>query len=107
MISQIGNNSLQEGRPWSRLPAFSEQWIDTIRGSADYFGLNYYSSRYVKLWDKPTGINPSYFRDSNLREAISPKWKNSSIFYSVPKGLGDLLRYHYYFLMHSEIESCQ
>lgn len=93
MISKINDNSKQEGHPWSRLPRFSRQWIDTIRGSADFFGLNYYSSRYVKLWDKPIGKIPSYFRDSNLRESVSPKWKHSSTFYSVPEGLGDILRY--------------
>lgn len=93
MISQICNNSVREGRSWSRLPTFSKHWIDTIRGSADFFGLNYYSSRYVKRWDKQTGRNPSYFRDRNYREIISADWKRSSVFYSVANGLGDMLRY--------------
>lgn len=92
MISQINNNSIEEGRPWSRLPTYSKEWIDKIRGSANFLGLNYYSSRFVKAWDKPSGLNPSYYRDRNLREIISPKWKHSSVFYSVPQGLGDILR---------------
>lgn len=102
MINQIANNSMKEGRAWSRLPTFSIEWIDKIRGSADFFGLNYYSSRYVKLWDKPTGINPSYFRDRNFREIISPEWKHSSIFYSVPDGLGGILRYVICFLLYCQ-----
>lgn len=94
MISQIGNNSVEEGRPWSRLPTFSREWIDKIRGSADFLGFNYYSSRYVKQWDGPKGLKPSYYRDRNLRDMISPEWKQSHGFYLVPQGLGDILRYY-------------
>lgn len=94
MIARIGNNSMQEGRPWSRLPTFSQQWIDTIRGSADFFALNYYTSRVVEKPDKPSGENPSFKRDMNIKEISKPEWKPSVCdeFYSVPHGLGDLLR---------------
>lgn len=93
MISQIARNSMMEGRRSSRLPTFSKEWIDKIRSSADFFGFNYYSSRYVKTLDKPAGPNPSYFRDRNITRTVSPEWKNSSGFYSVPKGCRDILRY--------------
>lgn len=93
MISQIGNNSAREGLSWSRLPTFSKEWIDKIRGSADFFGLNYYSSRYVETLNEPAGLVPSYHGDRNLREIVSPTWTNSFGFYSVPQGCGDMLRY--------------
>lgn len=39
MISKVANNSMQEGRAWSRLPTFTKEWIDKIRGSADFLGI--------------------------------------------------------------------
>lgn len=39
MISKVANNSMKEGRTSSRLPTFSKEWIDKIRGSADFLGI--------------------------------------------------------------------
>lgn len=94
MISQIAKNSEQEGRLWSRLPKFSDNWIETIRGSSDFFGLNYYTSRYVEIPMKPIGDNPSISRDRMYERVVKPEWiqSGSEWLYSVPKGLGDILR---------------
>lgn len=94
MITQIASNSIREGRAWSRLPTLSPYWIERIRGSADFLGLNYYTSRYVKLQDKPIGENPSWERDSKLATYVLPDWKKaqSNWLYMVPEGLGDILR---------------
>lgn len=95
MITQIASNSIREGRSWSRLPTFSKQWINLIRGSADFFGLNYYTSRYVEMSKEATGLNPSYVNDVHLTATVKPEWKHSASawFYSVPTGLGDILRF--------------
>lgn len=95
MREQIDGNSIREGRNHSRLPLFSDHWIEQIRGSADFLGLNYYTSRYVELLKTPTGVNPSYDRDTMLNQTVKPEWKSANIFflYSVPAGLGDLLRF--------------
>lgn len=94
MISRIANNSRREGRSSSRLPTFSKEWIDAIRGSADFLGFNYYTSRFVEKQEKPVGENPSYERDVDVKEIIDPKWKPSAwdSHYSVPEGMGDTLR---------------
>lgn len=97
MINDIAVNSMREGRPWSRLPTFSDEWINLIRGSADFFGLNYYTSLIVETPVHPdsVGESPSYERDRNLIIKIDPNWKPSASnwIYYVPQGLGDLLRY--------------
>lgn len=95
MIDRIAKNSKEEGCSWSRLPILSEEWIDEIRGSADFLGLNYYSSRVVGVPRSPVGQNPSYERDRNIKELIKPEWKPSinEWLFSVPEGLGDFLRY--------------
>lgn len=94
MITQIASNSIREGRSWSRLPVFSEKWIEMIRGSSDFFGLNYYTSRMIETVSTAELANPSYQRDMNLKQSIKPEWKPSasSWLYSVPEGLGDILR---------------
>lgn len=94
MITQIGKNSEKEGRLWSRLPEFSNDWIEKIRGSSDFFGLNYYTSRYVKISIEPIGDNPSIIRDRMYERVIKPEWIQSASgwLYSVPQGLGDILR---------------
>lgn len=94
MIARIANNSKEEGRLWSRLPTFSEYWIKKIRGSSDFFGLNYYTSRFIREPVEPIGDNPSVVRDRMIERLIKPEWIQgaSKWLYSVPKGLGDILR---------------
>lgn len=95
MISQLANNSKQENRRWSRLPEFTEEWQNRIKGSADFLGLNYYSSRYVESISVPEGPDPSHYRDEMLRFSVDQEWKRakSEWLYNVPKGLRGLLRY--------------
>lgn len=94
MVTQIANNSIKEGRLRSRLPTFSAEWKAKIRGSADFFGLNYYTSRFIELPLEPIGANPSIERDRIYEWKIKPEWKQaeSEWLYSVPEGLGDVLR---------------
>lgn len=96
MVQQIANNSLHEGRSRSRLPIFSENWIAKIRGSADFLGLNYYTSRVVDMNGYETiGQNPSIQRDRMYQRKIKNEWRHghSDWLYSVPNGLGDILRW--------------
>lgn len=94
MIEIIANNSKSEGRTRSRLPTFSPFWIEQIRGSADFFGINYYTSRYVEASQKPTGPNPSINRDRSYERIVKPEWVPSASewLFSVPEGLRDILR---------------
>lgn len=80
---------------------FSDRWVETIRGSADFLGYNYYTSRFVKLAEGPVGPSPSYQRDRGMIEIIKPEWKASASdwLFSVPQGLGDMLRFYYYFII--------
>uniref|UniRef100_A0A2S2Q6R5 Myrosinase 1 n=1 Tax=Sipha flava TaxID=143950 RepID=A0A2S2Q6R5_9HEMI len=47
MKEWVNKKCLKEGRPWSILPTFSDDEIKMIKGSTDFFSLNYYSSRWV------------------------------------------------------------
>ena len=45
--NQIRAKSLAAGLPQSRLPVFTAQELVDLKGSADFFGLNFYTSEYV------------------------------------------------------------
>lgn len=95
MISRIANNSISEGRSVSRLPKFSDEWIEKIRGSSDFLALNYYTSRFIKTALEPAGDDPSFEQDGGFVLTKIPKSVKAASpeLTSVPEGLGDLLRY--------------
>lgn len=47
MIDRIANRSAREGFRRSRLPTFTSEEVNFIKGTSDYFGLNHYSSDMV------------------------------------------------------------
>lgn len=95
MIDEINERSEKEERPWSRLPEMSDELKKFIRGSADFLGFNYYSSRYAQLntstYDPSS--SPTIYDDARIVTSIDPKWKRakSTWLYSVPQGLHDAL----------------
>ncbi|XP_023289585.1 myrosinase 1-like, partial [Orussus abietinus] len=87
----LANKSEEGGFTKSRLPVFSQEWIDSIRGSADFLGMNYYTAHLVEFGT--TGPDPSYYRDQGVTESFDPSWKPtaSNWLYQVPQSLGDSL----------------
>lgn len=96
MIDEIGAKSRLEGRAVSRLPQMNDEVKTFLRGSSDFFGLNYYTSRLLDVERKQnlTG-SPAWYKDSRNRIFVDPSWKQakSSWLYSVPEGLRDLLKW--------------
>lgn len=95
MIDIVNSNSEKEGRTWSRLPEFTPEEIVYVRGTADFFGLNYYTSNFATpAADPSVWPNPSYYKDVNsdvtqdesLPVATSP-WLRSA-----PNGLRAMLK---------------
>ncbi|XP_055910682.1 myrosinase 1-like, partial [Eupeodes corollae] len=95
LVDDIGKNSLAEGRSVSRLPHLDAYWKAYIRGSFDFLGLNYYTSRYVERPSKPLGENPSMLRDYDIEETSDPNWLQgkSNWLYCVPTGFEGLLKW--------------
>ncbi|XP_001650404.2 myrosinase 1 [Aedes aegypti] len=97
MIEDIEDHSLREGRSLSRLPEFSEEMKQYVRGTADFFGYNYYSSRLVTLDKQEYDIEtpPSVDKDAGLVYSVDPSWKRakSSWLYVVPEGLRGMLNW--------------
>lgn len=93
MKEKIAARSKEQGFPVSRLPNLSEEEIDYIHGTADFFGLNTYSTYAVynngSLADtSETGYNvllgrytvPSFADDLNISMTTKPEYKPSFFF---------------------------
>lgn len=97
MEKEIAEHSQQEGRTMSRLPSMTAATKAFVRGSADFLGYNYYSSRLVQLDPHPYNLSttPSIEKDSKLLLSVDPSWKRakSSWLYVVPEGLRGVLNW--------------
>ncbi|XP_019545090.3 myrosinase 1 [Aedes albopictus] len=97
MIEAIQDHSMREGRSMSRLPEFSEEMKEYVRGTANFFAYNYYSSRLVALNTKEYDVKPppSVDKDAGLVYSVDPSWKRakSSWLYVVPEGLRGMLNW--------------
>lgn len=86
VIDRIANRSYAEGFRRSRLPAFTVEEVNMLRGSADYLGLNHYSSSDAHYTDEVDIGEPSYYNDlgtlstSRSRVRIAPLCNNHSTF---------------------------
>ncbi|KAJ6804216.1 beta-glucosidase 12-like [Iris pallida] len=82
-----------------RLPKFTEQQSNLIKGSFDFIGLNYYSTSYVYSLPIDNTVNKSYNTDSYTTQTalrngipIGPK-PGTEWIYVYPQGIQDLLLY--------------
>lgn len=99
MEDAVTNNSLNEGFTVSRLPTIDEEQKELIRGTSDYFFLNYYSSAYAEPANTTTDLNwptPSFQRDAYVFNTQDNSWPVSASPWlrSIPKGLRALLKYN-------------
>uniref|UniRef100_A0A182XDX5 Beta-glucosidase n=1 Tax=Anopheles quadriannulatus TaxID=34691 RepID=A0A182XDX5_ANOQN len=97
MVDEIGNNSALERRSHSRLPSFTSAERLLVRGSADFFAYNYYSSRLVDLdrAEYNTAEPPAWRRDARILQSVDPGWSRakSTWLYVVPEGLRGVLNW--------------
>lgn len=60
----------------SRLPEFTEEQSKILKGSTDFIGLNYYTTRYAEdsTSNNTTSINWSYATDDHVD--LTGEWNN-------------------------------
>lgn len=95
MKKRIENRSRAENFTTSRLPPFSNDEVKFIRGTADFLGLNHYSTRLVTNYEYPLTGPPSVYKDTGARMEMDPHWKPSSLPWLkvVPWGLRKILNW--------------
>lgn len=77
MRERIDANSQQEGRPRSRLPVFTDDEVKYINGTADFMGVNHYSTYYA-TFSETVGPDPSLDRDSGVDTYQDESWPPSA-----------------------------
>nr|XP_018900399.1 PREDICTED: myrosinase 1-like isoform X1 [Bemisia tabaci] len=90
----VDENSKKEGRLNSRLPRFSDQEIRDLKGSADFFGINHYTTYLAR--DDPNVVSvPSIDRDAGVNLEFDPKSKVAGPFWLIyePEGFRELLNW--------------
>lgn len=81
MIDRIEAHSKQQGFPRSRLPTFTPEEIERIKGTADFFGLNSYTTVLVTRNDRNNSANfpiPSFNHDMGVVESADENWPKSA-----------------------------
>lgn len=79
MIDRVGLRSKLENFPRSRLPAFTQEQIEYMRGTYDFLGLNIYTSSLAANPKIPPPIEDhSYFADAGVLCWQPASWINTS-----------------------------
>ncbi|KAF7284532.1 hypothetical protein GWI33_022118 [Rhynchophorus ferrugineus] len=106
VIDNIATRSKLEGFARSRLPQFTQEEIDFINGTADFFGLNTYGTGLITLQNKVDEDigTPSYSLDKGTSSTVDPSWPSDVPWvHQVPWGFRKLLKYVYEQYGHPEI----
>jgi beta-glucosidase len=82
-----------------RLPTFTDQEAQDLKGSIDFFGLNHYTTALTEYCDDPTGKTPVYLNggiteDQDIRLFNAPDWDQTAMEWGiVPWGCRKLLHW--------------
>nr|AJE75665.1 putative glycosyl hydrolase [Chrysomela lapponica] len=95
MKNNIRRRSLAQGYTKSRLPEFTPEEIEFIKGTADFLGVNMYSSALVTPVENHDVNAIGYEADSEVRDWLSENWKRGASPWLVvtPWGVQKLLRW--------------
>ncbi|OWR46179.1 putative lactase-phlorizin hydrolase [Danaus plexippus plexippus] len=95
MKDRIAAKSKKQGFPRSRLPQFTPEEIDLIKGSSDFIGLNHYTTNIVYRNESVYGYysSPSFYDDIEVISYQDSSWESaaSNWLKSVPWGFYKLL----------------
>lgn len=71
----VAERSKKEGFKKSRLPEFSKEEIDYVKGTYDFYGLNHYTTFLIEdTPDKPIGGAPAFWHDARVTLTQDPSW---------------------------------
>ncbi|KAK9511659.1 hypothetical protein O3M35_000278 [Rhynocoris fuscipes] len=93
MRQKIDDNSKAEGLAKSRLPSFTNEEIELIKGSCDFFAFQHYTSIEAKFGVE--GREPSIERDRGVSLSSNSNWPSSSVRWVkiVPEGMRAVLNW--------------
>lgn len=79
MKEKVAAKSAAQGFARSRLPEFTPEEVEYVKGSSDYFGLNHYSTNLAYKNESVYGYydSPSYYDDIEVRLYQKDEWISS------------------------------
>ncbi|GBP55852.1 Lactase-phlorizin hydrolase [Eumeta japonica] len=80
MKNRIAEKSSEQGFPRSRLPEFTEEEIEYVRGTSDFFGLNHYTTYLVYRNESVQNLYdvPSFYGDSDTGAYQDAEWEDAA-----------------------------
>ncbi|KAF2902682.1 hypothetical protein ILUMI_03503 [Ignelater luminosus] len=95
MKKRIAFRSEAEGFTQSRLPQFSREEIEYIKGTYDYLGLNHYTTLMTSDAEEDAISDPSFDKDARVKSYYNPEWPSAASPWLkvVPWGFRKLLNY--------------
>nr|CAD7259304.1 unnamed protein product [Timema shepardi] len=89
----VAASSTAQGLTSSRLPEFGDTWVNYIKGTYDFFGLNHYTSSLASLG--ADGTVGTKYNDMGVTLGIDPTWQTSaaSWLYYCPWGMRKILNW--------------
>ncbi|KOC69583.1 Myrosinase 1 [Habropoda laboriosa] len=92
MRNMVDSQSSKQGFARSRLPKFTPEWVEYIRGTSDFLAVNHYTTRLVT--NGTMGSIPSHENDQGVVELTDSFWKGSASAWLkvVPEGFRYILR---------------
>ncbi|KAJ8973206.1 hypothetical protein NQ317_018955 [Molorchus minor] len=94
VIDRVGFRSEHENFTKSRLPKFTHEEIEYIKGTYDYVGLNSYTTELVGDASEEEFGQPSYTKDVRIETSTDPSWNTTAYSWAiVPWGLRKLLKW--------------
>ncbi|CAG9859910.1 unnamed protein product [Phyllotreta striolata] len=94
MKKYIAERSAIQGFSRSRLPEFTKEEIEYIKGTADFLGVNFYTSNMVKEKNDSKRMEVSWEADAETIRYHKNEWVYSTSWLRVtPWGIGKLMRW--------------
>lgn len=89
MIDRIDERSKQQGFENSRLPKFTQEEIDYIKGTHDFVAVNHYTTNYAEWKEEEDLSVVGYDSDLNVKLFFDDTWEDSASIWLkvVPWGL--------------------
>lgn len=80
MKERVAAKSLAQGFKRSRLPDFTNQELELIRGTSDFIGLNHYTTNLVNQSITSEALNdiPSYEDDHEAKTYQPSEWDSAA-----------------------------
>ncbi|XP_071963684.1 myrosinase 1-like [Antedon mediterranea] len=94
MRSQVDMKSIAQGLNESRLPSFTDEEVEYIKGTHDFFGLNAYTTTVCRYHESPTS-EVNYESDQDVYRFQPDDWPKSASEWlrPAPWGLRELLNW--------------